>query len=373
MLLAELSEAMGVSGHENEVRRIIRRELDALGLSSETDALGNVLTRARSAHGSPDAPGAQRQAPRVLVTAHMDEVGFIVSRIEESGVLRFKAVGGIDHRLLPGKAVWIGPKRVAGVIGSKPIHLTEASARTQAPEAKDLYIDIGAKNKSEAEKAVSVGDFATFASRFETWHDRLFKGKALDDRCGCYMLLQILKKAIEEDWPTEVHAAFTAQEEIGLRGAGVAAYRVDPDIALVLEVTTCADTPGTDPHGQSTVLGHGPALTFMDARHIPDRHLVRHLVATAERHHIPYQWKRTTMGGTDAGAIHKVRGGVLTASLSLPGRYIHGPSALVSKTDLEHGLALASAFLRELPESWPHLARVSNEQTNVRQERAERE
>ena len=343
--LQELSEAPGVSGAEDEVRRLILRKVGAIvrdGDRIETDALGNVMVVRRPA-GDAGGDGG----PVVMLAAHMDEVGLMISSIEGDGTLRFKKVGGIDDRLLVGKAVRIGPRGIPGVIGVKPIHLQKPEERSRAEEASQLFIDIGADSREQAEKAVQVGDWAVFATEFATMGRDLVSGKALDDRIGCTALLEVLRG----DYPVTVAGVFTVQEEVGLRGAAVAAYRLTPALALVLEGTVCADIPGSEEHQEGTRLGGGAVLSVMDQATIAHPVLVQALASVARRHDIPFQWRRTTLGANDAGTIHTSRTGVPSASVSVPCRYIHGPVALASLRDLEAVVRLITAFLQELPET----------------------
>lgn len=343
--LQELSDAPGVSGAEDDVRRLILRKVRALlrdGDRIETDAMGNVMVTRR-----PASADGRDGGPVVMLAAHMDEVGLVVSFIEGDGTLRFKKVGGIDDRLLPGKAVRVGPRRVPGVIGVKPIHLQKPEEQGRAEEASQLFVDIGADSREQAEKAVQVGDWAVFDTQFATMGPDLVSGKALDDRVGCAALLEVLRG----DYPVTVAGVFTVQEEVGLRGAGVAAYRLAPALALVLEGTVCADIPGSEAHQEATRLGGGAVLSVMDQSSIAHPELVRTLAEVARRHGIPCQWRRTTMGANDAGAIHTSRAGVPSASVSVPCRYIHGPVALGSLRDLEAVVRLVQAFLQELPQT----------------------
>lgn len=335
-LLHRLSELPGPSGDEARVRSAIREAVAAHADELRSDPLGNLIVTRRARQGAGEGPA-------VMIAAHMDEVGLIVTRVTKSGLLRFKKVGGIDDRLLPAKGVRVGKDGIPGVIGSKPVHLQEAAERSKVVEADDLYIDIGATSKEQAEKYVGPGDYATFDTRCEPFGEGLLKGKAFDDRAGCAILADLLSG----DYPVTLHACFTVQEEVGLRGAQVAAYACDPDVALVLEGTTCADLPGTDEHGYSTVLGGGPALTWIDSSMLPHRGLVRHVARLAERHGIPHQFKRAALGGTDGGRIHLAREGVPTAVISVPCRYIHAPAAVLSYADLGSAADLAEAFLRE--------------------------
>ncbi len=340
MWLKELSEAMGVSGHEDEVRQIITDVIADQVDEYRVDSIGNVIALNKG-DGSSDL--------KVMVAAHMDEVGFMISQIEESGLLCFFKVGGLDDRILPAKMVWIGDKKVPGVIGAKPVHLTERKERDKAIKYKKLTIDIGASSKAEAEKLVQRGDYATFATEFveldpagESW--RTVRGKAFDDRAGCAVLIELLNT----QYPFDLYAVFTVQEEVGLRGARVAAFAVEPDLAFVLEGTGANEIPTKKDISPSTRLGHGPAITVMDRSFIADKRLVRLLIDTAKELGIPYQIKQPGIGGTDAGAIHRTKEGVPSVTVSVPCRYIHSPAAILSLDDFDHTAQLVQESLLKL-------------------------
>lgn len=337
MLLKRLSEALGVSGNEHEVREIIKEAIKDQVDEIRVDTLGNLM-----------AVKGKGKSPRVMVAAHMDEVGLMISWIEKSGLLRFRKVGGIDDRVLVSKTVLVGKDRIPGVIGAKAIHLQDPRERETPLKYEDLYIDIGAKSKEEAEKKVKLGDFAAFATRYEEFGQRKAKGKAFDDRVGCTVLMEALKGQYE----FELNAVFTVQEEVGLRGAAVAAYDLDPQMGLVLEGTTCSDTPGTDPEGYATEVGKGPALSLMDASSIANKKMVQEMVRLAQENGLPYQFRRTTMGGNDAGRIHLTRQGVPSASLSVPCRYIHSPVSVISLDDLENAVKLLGLFLKTVEQGF---------------------
>ncbi|MCG0276551.1 MAG: M42 family metallopeptidase [Thermosediminibacteraceae bacterium] len=334
MLLKELTEAFGVSGAEHEVRNILKREIQNLA-QVRTDALGNLLFE-KSGKG---------KKPKVMLAAHMDEVGLMITSIGKNGWLKFNTVGGIDDRILVSKTVVIGPQKVKGVIGAKAIHLQEPKERQTALKSKNLYIDIGAKDKEDAEKVVKVGDYAVFDSQFECIGD-LIKAKALDDRVGCYIITEILKK----DYDLTLSGAFTVQEEIGLRGSAVAAYAIEPDVAIVIEGTFAADVPENKEEGYSTTLGKGPAITLMDRTYIADRRLVDRVIQVAERNGIPCQLRRTAFGGTDGGRIHLTKEGIPTIVISVPCRYIHSPAGVASLTDIQNAIALIDALIKDFQE-----------------------
>ena len=268
MLLARLTEANGAPGQEGDVRDIIRAEVEPHVHEIKTDALGNLI-----AVKNPDAPG-----PRVMLAAHMDEVALMIVGIESNGFLKFRPIGGVDPRVLVAKSVLVGAKKVPGVIGSKPIHLQKPPERERAFTMQELLIDIGAKSKEEAEGLVKLGEIAYFTTKYEEFGNGKVKAKALDDRVGCALAIRLLQE--EVSFP--LIAAFTVQEEVGLRGAGVAAYQVKPDLAIVLEGTTASDVPGTDEHKHATTVGAGPCITVMDRVSIPHPPLVRELFSLAE-------------------------------------------------------------------------------------------
>lgn len=336
MLLKKLSEAAGPSGHEQEVRNIIRDQVSHYVDRVWTDALGNLLTY----------NGSTAKRPRVMISAHMDEVGLMITFIEKNGFLRFKPLGSVDPRVLVAKPVLVGPAKVPGVIGAKAIHLQEQEERKKALKFTDLYIDIGTNSKDESHKLVKLGDYAVFATKFDQLSPGTVKGKAFDDRAGCL----IVAEALTQDYAFPLYGAFTVQEEVGLRGATVAAYQIEPDVALVLECTTASDVPDMEEHRHATTLRQGPALTIMDMSVIASKPILKHLLHLAEKYGIPVQFRRATTGGTDAGRIHLAKGGVPTAVVSVPCRYIHSPVSVLSLDDLEWTKKLVRTFLKSIEE-----------------------
>ncbi|WDL97198.1 M42 family metallopeptidase [Alicyclobacillus sp. ALC3] len=339
MLLKTLTEAFGPSGFEDDVRSVIRTELQATVDHMETDVLGNLFVQKLASETE-----EQKHQPRVMLDAHMDEVGLMVVHIEDNGLLKFQPIGGVDSRILLGKTVIIGKQRISGVIGFKPFHLQSHEENQKVPKIEDLYIDIGVDTRQAAEALVARGTPVVFATAFEFVGDRAMKAKSFDDRIGCAVLVEVLKQSV----PLTVHGVFAVQEEIGLRGAEVAGYRVQPDIAIALEGTVCSDGVGTPSHRQATILGAGPALTVQDARTIADRRFLEFVISVAEKHDVPYQLRRVKAGSNDFGAIHQARGGVIGGGISVPVRYIHAPSQIASLDDFENTVRLVRAVLTEL-------------------------
>jgi endoglucanase len=334
-LLFRLCDARGVSGDETEVRSLLRQELSG---EVRTDTLGNLLVR------RPD-PAGGAEPVRVMLAAHQDEVGFMITRIEKDGRLRFAVVGGIDARVLPGLAVLVGADRTPGLIGVGPPHLLEPGAKPPVPRAEELLIDVGCSSREEAERWFKPGDYATFATRAREIGSGLVMGKALDDRAGCAILVEIL---LGEYPGVELHAAFTVQEEQGLRGARVAAHAIAPQLGVALEGTICADGPAREEPEWVTRVGAGPALSLRDRTSVADAGLLARLQEVARADGIPFQLRRSAMGGNDAGAIARALEGAATASVSVPCRYLHGPASVASLADMAAAVRLMAAFLREL-------------------------
>ena len=334
MLLKRLCDAFGVSGSEGEIRDIIIPEIKDYCDDLTVDTMGNIIAFKKG----------ESSDKKVMLSAHMDEVGFIVSGITDKGYLEFKKVGGIDTRVMISKNVIVGKNKIPGVIGMKAIHLQSKGEREEVPKVKSLFIDIGAKDKEDALKYVELGDYVSFATKYADFGDGKIKAKAIDDRVGCYILTKLIKEPVKYD----TYFCFTVQEETGLRGAKIAAYRIKPDVALVLEATTCADVHAVPEEREVTNLGKGVAISIMDRCTIVNRDLVSFLKKISEG--INVQYKKTTAGGNDAGAIHLTGTGVLTASLSVPCRYLHSPVGIASKADIEATEKFAKRFLERIDE-----------------------
>jgi tetrahedral aminopeptidase len=332
-LLEKLCNACAVSGDEGEVRKIVLDELKDHSGDVRVDALGNVLV---------SCLGSGKKRLKVMLAAHMDEVGFMLVADDGEGLFRFESVGGIDIRQLPGKAVLIGKGHLPGVIGARPIHLTTAEERKQIIPLDALRIDIGPGGGK-----ANPGDRATFATRFQR-NGPVLISKALDDRFGVVTLIELIKNAPPN---IDLLAAFTVQEENGLRGAKVAAYTFNPDLAIVVDSTPANDLPGWEDNENilyNTKLGLGPAIYIGDSGTLSDPRLVRHLSATAQAEGFPFQIRQPARGGTDAGSIHLARAGVPSVSISVPHRYSHTAASVARLDDWKNTLALLYAALRQI-------------------------
>lgn len=335
--LKELCRLNGVSGDEDEVRRYLVSRIKPHADRFHADALGNLIAFKR---------GEKSTENKLMLCAHMDEVGVIVTRITDEGFLKFDFVGGVDRRVAIGKPVAIGHNKIPGVIGLKAIHLTTKEERKKAPKTESLYIDIGAKDREAAGRLVEPGDYGSFVCEPEEFGDGLFKARAIDDRVGCAIMLKLL----EEDLPLDVAFAFTAQEEVGTRGAFGAAFAVTPEVALVLETTTAADLPGVEEHRRVCAPGRGPVISYMDGSTIYDRELFETLRRLSEENGIPWQTKEYIAGGNDARTIQRTKAGVRVAALSAATRYLHAPASVGCIADFENMLKLTRLFLNEIAE-----------------------
>ncbi len=331
--IKELCALSGISGRENAVRNFIVNKIKDYAEYS-VDPLGNLIVFKK---------GKNPAKNKVMLDAHMDEVGMIISAITSEGYLKFVKVGGIDSRVMVGRAVKVGDKAVNGVIGIKPVHLVDKDAEADIPKPDDLYIDIGAESREEAAEYVRIGDAAWFAGDFIEFGDGFIKSKALDDRAGCAILIEMIRSELEYDtW-----FSFSVQEEIGTRGAQTAAFTIDPDYAIVVETTTAADISGVKDEKRVCICGEGGTVSFMDRSTLYDRELFDKAFEVAEKNGIKCQPKTMVAGGNDAGAIHKSRGGVKVLTVSVPCRYLHSPGCVVKYGDVEESYELITAMAEE--------------------------
>ena len=339
-LLEKLSNAFGPSGLEDEVVHILRKELEKCADETQVDKLGNVLFYHEGKKGY----------PRVMLSAHMDEVGFMITYIEDSGFLRFDT-WGITNNIMPGqRVVFKGEKGfIRGIIGTKPPHIMTTDEQNKIIPKEDLFIDIGADNIAQANmKGADVGMMGVFDVEFMDLGDGYFRGKALDDRAGCVVLAETFKAL--QDSPYNVVAVGSVQEELGIRGARTAAWQVEPDIGLALEGTFVADVPGTRPDRVSSKIKGGPVITIMDRATFTHPHILKTLIKTAKLKAIPFQFKKVPVGGTDAGAIHLTKAGVPSGTVAVPCRYIHGPVSIIHIDDLKNTIKLVTEFTKAISE-----------------------
>lgn len=332
--LKDLCLLNAVSGNEESVRNFIIDKIKEF-CEYSVDNLGNVIAL-RKGRKTPDK--------KLMVAAHTDEVGLIITSIRSDGTLTFDAVGGIDSAVIIGKKVKIGKAELNGVVGSKAVHKLSAKQRDEAPEISDLYIDFGATDKQDAEKNVNVGDYAYFDSDYIEFGNRRIKAKAIDDRAGCAIMLSL----IEEEPEYDTWFVFNVQEEIGLRGSTVSAYTVQPDIAIVLEATTAADIDGASGAERVCEVGKGPVVSFMDRSTMYDKELYKTAFSLADELGINCQTKSMIAGGNDSGAIHISGKGVRTIAVSLPCRYLHSPSCVISAQDYDDTYTLVKAMMKKV-------------------------
>ena len=328
--IKELSLLNGTSGRETKIREYIISKIDGK-CDWHTDALGNIIAFKK---------GQKTPSHKVMLDAHMDEVGVIVTYITSDGMIRFSPVGGIDTKVLLARQI-IFDNGTLGVVGIKPIHLSKGDERTKIPDADSLYIDIGADSKEDAEKYVKIGDTGVFLSDFVEFGDNKIKGKALDDRVGCAVLLDMINSDLEYD----TYFSFSVQEEIGLRGATTSAYGINPDYAIVLETTTAADLIDVPEHKKVCKLGEGATVSFMDRSTLYSKELFDTAFRVAAEKDIKIQPKTVIAGGNNAGAIHKARAGIKTITINTPCRYLHSPSCVCDTRDIENVRKLAEALL----------------------------
>ena len=338
-LLATLSNAFGPPGNEQQVREILKKELEEYADEVRVDKLGNILFFHHGKEGYPN----------VMLAAHMDEVAFIVTFIEENGFLRFQTLGGITSNIMPGQMILLrgGKGYLKGVIGTKPPHIMTEEERKKIVPVEDLFIDIGAESLEDAKgKGVGIGTRGVFDIEFAELGGGYLRGKAFDDRAGCTVLIEVFKAL--KDSPYNLVAVGTIQEEVGLRGARTAAWQIDPDYGLALEGTFAADVPDTRPDRTSAKLKGGPVVTIVDRATVTHPTVLNTLIKLGREKSIPFQFKKVPMGGTDAGAIHLTRAGVPSGTVAVPCRYIHGPASVAHVDDLRNTIALVTEFVKAI-------------------------
>lgn len=336
-LLKKISETPGVSGFEQPIREVILKEVASLADDVTVDAMGNVVALRKG-----------KEAKKVMVAAHMDEIGFIVTHIDEDGFLRFHTLGGFDPKTLTSQRVMVhGKKDLIGVMGAKPIHVMTTEERNRVPQLKDYFIDLGMP-KEEVQKLVSVGTPVTrMAELIEMGN--CVNGKSLDNRISVFIAIETLRALKGKSLPYDTYVVFTVQEEVGLRGATLAAHYIDPDFSIALDTTIAYDTPGAPANEQITVLGEGTAIKIMDGSVISDYRMVEFMKATAKKKKIKHQLEILTAGGTDTGAMQKMaKNGTIAGAVSIPTRHIHQVIEMCDKEDIQHSIDLLKECLLEV-------------------------
>ena len=333
-LLSYYTSLYGTSGSEGDVRRAILNEISPFA-KTRVDKLGNIIAFKR---------GKNEPPATVMLSAHMDEVGMLVTDITDDGYLRFDTVGGIDPRTLCGKQVAIGRGKLPGVIGIKAPHLSKKSEADTVLKAEDMYIDIGALDKEDAERHVLLGDIVGFRSDYAEFGDNLVRAKALDDRIGCLVLTNLLKS----DLPFDTYFVFSVMEEIGCIGSGTAAFSIKPDYSIVIEGTTAADISTDTSKTPVCRVGDGPVISFMDGSTVYDKRFIRMALDSARECGIKHQLKQAVAGGNDSGRIQRTGAGASALAISVPVRYLHTSMGIASLDDIRDTERLTMAVLDKM-------------------------
>ena len=324
-MLLRLCEEIGTSGFEGQVSEIIINEAKKYADKLTKDSLGNIYAFKKGTNSE----------KTLMVSSHLDEVGFIISSVTDDGYLKFRVVGGINENVLVGKRVTVGKNKVKGVTGIKAVHLMSKDERNEKPSFEKMYIDIGVSSREEALKLVNVGDYAHFDTKSANFGKNCIKAKALDDRCGCFIILELLKKRYKND----IYFCFVVQEEIGVRGATVASAKIKPDEAITVECTTCLDLPEIKESDKSTSVGEGPALAIADSGTYYSRELVQSIFDVSEK----AQLKKVGVGGTDGRAFQL--NNIKAAAVAVPARYIHSPVSVASNDDIKNTIITLENYL----------------------------
>ena len=334
--LEELTQLRGISGQEDQVREYLIQKIQGRYESYVVDDMGNLLVHKK---------GKARPARKVLFSAHMDEVGFVVTHIDEDGMLHFATVGGISPSVIPGRPVLVGPEAIPGVIGTRPVHLLTSEEREEYAKVEDMRIDIGAGSREKAQEMAAPGDMVTFIGPWRELGEDAVLARAIDDRAGCALLLEM----IQGELPWDCDFAFVVQEETGCAGSKAAAFSLRPEVAVVVESTTAGDLPTAPAGRQVCRVGKGPVISFMDKGTIYPRDLYEQVTSLARGAEIPWQAKEGVFGGNDARSYCSSAAGAKVAAVSLPVRYLHSPNTLASKRDMEDARELLALLARELP------------------------
>jgi putative aminopeptidase FrvX len=342
-LLADICQAPGVPGYESKIRNLVLKEVEPLVDHVEIDNMGNVITRINGRDNSKKA----------MIGAHMDEIGFMVTHIDDKGFLRFNTLGGFDPKTLTAQRVIVhGKHDLIGVMGTKPIHVMSPEERNKMPKIKDFYIDLGMP-KEEVEKVVNIGNPIS-RERTLVEMGECVNCKSLDNRVSVFILIEALREL--KKCPYDVYGVFTVQEEVGIRGANVAAHQIDPDFGFGLDTTIAYDLPGGQPHEAVTKLGEGTAIKIMDAMTICDYRMVEYMKQMADKNKIAWQPEVLTAGGTDTAGIQRMgRRGAISGAISIPTRHLHQVIEMAHKKDIQNSIQLLRVCLESLDQyDWNH-------------------
>lgn len=341
-MLKDLTDAKGIPGNEGEVREVMKKYITPFAEEITTDGLGSLIAKKTG----------QENGPKIVVTGHLDEVGFMVTQIDDKGFLRFQPVGGWWSQVMLAQRVTVVTRKgdVTGIIGSKPPHILTAEARKKPVDIKDMFIDIGAANKDEAEEwGIRPGDMVVPYFEFTVMkNEKMLLAKAWDNRIGCAISIEVLKQLQDTSHPNVVYGVGAVQEEVGLRGAKTSTFKIQPDIGFAVDVGVAGDTPGVSEREAQGKMGKGPQIVIYDASMVSHRGLRDLVTDTADEHNIPYQYEALPGGGTDAGSIHITASGVPALAVTIPTRYIHSNAAMLHRDDYENTVKLIVEVIKKL-------------------------
>ncbi|WHY76412.1 M42 family metallopeptidase [Neobacillus sp. WH10] len=341
-MLKDLTDAKGIPGNEREVREVMKKYIEPFADELTTDGLGSLIAKKVGKSGG----------PKIMVAGHLDEVGFMVTQIDDKGFLRFQTVGGWWGQVMLAQRVTVVTRKgdVTGIIGSKPPHVLSVEARKKPVEIKDMFIDIGASSREEAgEWGVRPGDMVVPYFEFTVMNnEKMLLAKAWDNRIGCAIAIDVLKQLKDVDHPNEVYAVGNVQEEVGLRGAKTASAKIQPDIGFAVDVGIAGDTPGITEKESISKMGKGPQVVIYDASLVAHKGLRDFVTDTADELNIPYQFESIPGGGTDAGSIHVTHNGVPALAITIATRYIHSHAAMLHRDDYENAVKLIVEVIKRL-------------------------
>ena len=347
-MFKELTEAKGISGNEKEAREVMKKYIEPYATEVFTDHLGSLIAK----------KVGQEDGPKVMVAGHLDEIGLMVTRIDDNGFLYFQTIGGWWSQVMLAQRVTVCTQKgdIVGVIGSKPPHIMPAEARRKPYEIKDMFIDIGATSKEEAESfGVRPGDSVVPYFEFQPMkNEKLLLAKAWDNRVGCAIAIEVLKQLKDVDHPNVVYGVGTVQEEVGLRGAKTSTNMIEPDIGIAVDTGIAGDTPGISPNDADSKIGKGPQIIIYDASMVSHKGLRDFVIKTADDNNIPYQYASIAAGGTDSGSIHLTANGVPALSIGIATRYIHSHAGIIHEDDFDNTVKLIVEVIKQLDKDTVH-------------------